>query len=221
MIEGPEFHHSVRVSRVREGERVFLIDGQGGKYEALVERIERERAFLRVLGFELVTDIAKVDLAVAVISMPRLEMAVEKCTEIGARAILPFFCERCSWRRSSKEVSSKIDRLNRKVIAACKQCGRARFPMITEIVSFENMLNLISRYSASFLADAEGGPLRLPADFEGPALGIVGPEGGFSRIERDMMLSAGAVPVNLGKTTLRTETAAICLVHRLIAEIAG
>ena len=220
VLDGPEFHHSVRVSRVRAGETVRLIDGQGGVYEATVERIESDRAIMRVCSFARSSAPFPVDIAVGVIRAPRFEIAVEKCVELGARAIIPFHSQRCVRRAGETGEALKVDRLNRIVAASCKQSGRAHVPSITLVESFETLVERIPAYGGAFLADPGGAETAVSGGLKGGVLGIVGPEGGISSAERDLLIGAGAVPLSLGRARLRSETAAICLLYRLLFDYA-
>lgn len=218
VLDGPEFHHGVRVSRVRDGESVRLIDGRGGLYDARVVRIESDRAVLRVLSFAQTPPPPPVDIALGFIKAPRLDIAVEKCTEIGVRTIIPFRSERCVRRGEAGEEAAALDRLRRKAVASCKQSGRAHVPAIESVESLDGLAGRIASYARAFLADQSGAATTPPSPFPGAVLGIVGPEGGFSAPEIERLAAAGAVPVSLGAARLRAETAAICLSFKLAEE---
>jgi 16S rRNA (uracil1498-N3)-methyltransferase len=218
VLDGPEFHHGVRVSRVRAGESVRLIDGRGGLYEARVERIESDRAVLSVRSFERTPDPPPVDIALGFIKAPRLEIAVEKCAEIGARAIILVRSERCVRGGEGGVKASALDRLRRKAGASCKQSGRAHVPAIEGVESLDGLARRIASYDRVFLADPGGAASILPALGSGSVLGIVGPEGGLAPAEIERLSGAGAAPLSLGNARLRAETAAICLLYRLISE---
>lgn len=218
VLDGPEFHHSARVSRVRAGEIVRLIDGKGGLYEARVERIESDRAVMRVLSFERAPALPPVDIALGVIKTPRLEIAVEKCTELGARTIILFLSQRCVPRGGEETGALRIERLRRKVVASCKQSGRAHIPGIERVEDLDGLVGRFPAYGRVFLADPGGEEGGRAAGGSRGALGIVGPEGGFSPAERDLLVKAGAEPLGLGPTRLRAETAAICLLYRLLGD---
>jgi 16S rRNA (uracil1498-N3)-methyltransferase len=218
VLDGPEFHHGVRVSRVRVGEIVRLIDGRGGVFEARVESIGSDRAIMSVRTFERAAPLPPVDIALGIVKAPRLEIAVEKCTELGARAIIPIASERCVWRGDEEETARKLDRMRRKMLASCKQSGRPHFPVIEPVVDIDAVARRIPSYKAAFLADPSGSRGIPPLGITAAALGIVGPEGGFSPRERNLLIAAGAIPISLGRTRLRGETAAICLLCRLLSE---
>ena len=221
VLDGPEFHHGVRVSRVRDGESVRLIDGRGGLYDARVVRIESDRVVLRVLSFEHTAAPPPIDMALGFIKAPRLDIAVEKCTEIGVRTILPFRSERCVRCGEAGGEAAALERLRRKAVASCKQSGRAHVPAIENVESLDGLAGRISSYDRAFLADPAGAASIPGGSLSGAVLGIVGPEGGLSPAEIERLAGAGAVPISLGTARLRAETAAICLLFKLVGEYPG
>lgn len=175
-------------------------------------------AVLDVISFSRGAEPFPVDIAIGIIKAPRFDLAVEKCTELGVRRIVPFTAERSVWRGANGEGKLKVERIRRKIVAACKQSGRPHFPAIDRIESFESLVELVSGYEAVFVADRHRGSA-VPADalaVEGPVLGVVGPEGGLSGEERERLVGGGAKLISLGPLRLRTETAAICLSYRLL-----
>jgi 16S rRNA (uracil1498-N3)-methyltransferase len=220
VLDGPEFHHCVRVCRVRVGDTVKLLDGRGGTYEARVERIDEREAFLRVLAFTKADELPPIDIALGVVKAPRFDLAVEKCTELGVRRLIPFTSERCVWRDGGDAAVLKIERIQRKIIASCKQSGRPFFPEIARVVRFDALLEELPRYRTAYLADRHADTIAAAVGQteKGPLLGIVGPEGGFNPAERDAFIEKGVLPLSLGPFRLRSETAAVCLLYRLTIE---
>jgi 16S rRNA (uracil1498-N3)-methyltransferase len=198
---------------------VKLIDGRGGTYEARLKRIAAREAVLEVLSFSKAPEPLPVDIAIGIIKAPRFDIAVEKCTELGVRRLVPFRAERSVWRDGGNEGDVKVERIRRKIAASCKQSGRAYIPSIDRIESYDSLLDLIPGYTAVFVAeqhaaspDPDAGEL-----VSGPVLGIVGPEGGLSPGELERLVARGARPISLGPFRLRAETAAICLAYRLMS----
>jgi 16S rRNA (uracil1498-N3)-methyltransferase len=218
VLDGPEFHHCVDVSRARVGDVVKLLDGCGGIYEASVVRIETGKAILDVLSYSKAKEPPPVDIAIGIIKAPRFDLAVEKCTELGVRRLIPFRAERSVWRGADDEGDLKIERIRHKIIASCKQSGQPYFPAIDRIEGFESLADLIPAYAAAFIADQHSSSSDSDGvqAGDGPVLGIVGPEGGLSRAETERLVSRGARLLSLGPFRLRTETAAMCLAYRLM-----
>jgi 16S rRNA (uracil1498-N3)-methyltransferase len=216
-ITGSELHHLAQVSRVKKGDRVFLLDGRGGTYDAMVKRIGAQAADLEIISCETAGSQPNVDMAIAMIQQRRFDTAVEKCVELGVRAVVPFVSERCVRRYTGEKSSKKQERLRHKVVAACKQSGQPWLPRISAVLSFDSLLERLARYSAVYIADRRGDvdAERVETGNKSGVLGIVGPEGGMSPDERSALFRGGAVPISLGPFRLRSETAAICLLFRL------
>jgi 16S rRNA (uracil1498-N3)-methyltransferase len=208
----------VRVSRVRPGDIVALLDGRGTTYEVRVARMDAREASCEVVSRHRARTGPPVDIALAVIRAPRLELAVEKCTELGIRKMIPFIAERGLWRGGDEGARLKVERIRRKVIASCKQSGQPFFPEIAPPVSLEELAEQIPSYAAVFLAEQHAtSPTGMTSEAgASPTLGIVGPEGGLTPGERGLLVAKGAVPLSLGPFRLRSETAAICLSYRLL-----
>jgi len=215
-IDGDEFHHMVHVSRLKRGDNVGLLDGRGRTYQAVIELIDKDLAELRVIDIREEKS-PGFDIAIAVINSQRLDWAVEKCTEIGLGRFIPFTSERCIWRGDEQKRKKKRERLIRKAISACKQSGQSWLPDIREIVDFESLVKEIEGYEIALLASSSGRHIKniredlsmKPGDLK--ILGIVGPEGGFSEYEEQALIMSGAIPINLGQSRLRTETACMLL----------
>jgi 16S rRNA (uracil1498-N3)-methyltransferase len=217
VLRGDEFHHLVRVVRAKIGREVTLLDGRGGVYSAVVARIGSDEAVLDIRGIQRAGSSPAIDLALAALKAPRLDLAVEKCTEIGIGTFIIFSSQRSVWRSAERGIDRKRERLERKAIAACKQSGQAYVPSIEPITGFSAFLSIVKRYGSVYVADHAGTLLLRtePPTRGGAVLGIVGPEGGFTDREREGLLQSGAVPVSLGSSRLRSETAAICLLFSL------
>lgn len=219
-LTGSEHHHLARVSRVKVDEPVRLLDGRGGLYEARVEHITGHETVLKIVSYEKKSGPPSIDLALALCKAPRLDIAIEKCSELGLRGFIPFVSERSVWRGGEGESERKRDRMKRKIRAACKQSGQPHFPTVSKILEFESVLYILRSYSMVFIADIDGKDPseKLGLAAGGTVLGIVGPEGGLSSGERGSIIANGAEAVSLGASRLRSETAAICLLYRLLAE---
>jgi 16S rRNA (uracil1498-N3)-methyltransferase len=197
---------------------VKLLDGRGGTYEARVARIGAREAVLDVISFSKAIEPPPVDIAIGIIKAPRFDLAVEKCTELGVRMLIPFRAERSVWRGADDDCNLKVERIRRKIVASCKQSGRPYFPGIDRVESFESLIERIPAYAAVFVGDQQSpsSDSDIVCAGDGPVLGIVGPEGGLSGKEMERLVAGGAKLLSLGPFRLRTETAAICLSYRLM-----
>jgi 16S rRNA (uracil1498-N3)-methyltransferase len=216
-ITGGEAKHITTVLRRRPGELITVADGRGHRFRIeltscgsseVVGEIRETEEFLRE-GPELW-------LGVGLIRTPRMDVLVEKCTELGVHTIVPLRTKRSL---SSKGVSeTRLVRWERIAAAAMTQSTRLFLPQILEPVLVEGFLEAMGPGSAVLLADHLGGSMGgvEKSLLYAPRIGgCVGPEGGFSPEEMGCLIKAGAVPVSLGQARLRTETAAMALLDRL------
>jgi 16S rRNA (uracil1498-N3)-methyltransferase len=200
--------HLRTVLRAREGDLVEAFDGDGEGALAEIVRIAGETVEIRLLertGAERESPLA-LTLAVAVSRGAKLDWVVEKATELGVAAIVPFAAER------SVAAGERVERWKRIADAAAAQSGRVRSPRIEGVRAFPEMI-----------AAAEGSEIRLffwersttplPRKPQARSVFVVtGPEGGFSADEARLATDAGFHTVGLGPRILRAETAAIVAV---------
>jgi 16S rRNA (uracil1498-N3)-methyltransferase len=142
----------------------------------------------------------------------KMDLIVEKATELGAAAIVPLRSDRVVGERTGDH---KIERWQRLAKTAAQQCGRSVIPTVAAIASWDELLATFPSYDRVYipweLADVQ--PLRATFEADAPhiasALFVIGPEGGFSSHEVERAIAAGAVAISLGTRILRTETVAL------------
>lgn len=218
-LTGDEARHAMGVLRLRAGERVGLTDGRGGWYEAeiLPDSSTRE-CRMRVVARETDYGCRPYKLHVAIAptkNIDRYEWFLEKATEIGIDRITPLLCEHSERKTVRRERAEKI------VLSAVKQSLKAYLPRVDELTPFEEFIaSGDTLYKNRLVAYCdEGTPLRERVEFF-PALRaageagrefcvLIGPEGDFSPGEIAAARQAGFVPVSLGPSRLRTETAGV------------
>jgi 16S rRNA (uracil1498-N3)-methyltransferase len=221
-----ESRHLFKVVRARPGDEVNLLDGAGGVYRAVVRTGGMVGGLKKGAG--VTAEIVSIDrpdpgppadMAIPLIKSHRMEFAVEKCAELGVRRIIPFRCERSIWKGGEREGGRKVERLERKVAAACKQSGNPWFPVVEPVVELAELAGTLAEYEQVFLADPGGRPFSTVFCSEkasGPVIGIVGPEGGFTDSESETLLTSGAVTVSFGLNRLRTETSVFLLASGML-----
>lgn len=202
-VAGDEFHHSIRVVRVRAGEEVELFDREGRAARGVVEAIERDRAII-VAGDALPSRESPLlmHLAMSVIQLEKFELVLQKATELGAASIVPMETERTEVRR--ERYQGKLERWNKILFEATKQSGRARIPRLEPPLSFDDVL---ARPGAKILFDAD--TEATTAERMNEVTLLIGPEGGWSDDELRRARDFGCGFMRLGPRRLRAETAAI------------
>lgn len=205
ILEEDEAHH-LKVRRVSDGDSVRLVDGRGGIATARVSW-EKEVAAARVVATAQVPAPAATELLVGAGDRDRFLLLVEKATELGATKLVPLMSER-SQQVATRFVAAHVEKALRRAREAVKQSGAPWLPVIAPPQPLTEALRQAPPKVVRLLADADGAA--LPAIGEGDAVQwAIGPEGGFSDIERSVLQAAGFKAVSLGRSVLRFETAAI------------
>lgn len=208
-LTGAEAHHAAVVRRVRVGEQVTVGDGLGAWHEGTCVLVEPKRVVLQITkrrqeprqqpSFVLVQALAKGD---------RDELAVQTATELGVDEIVPWRAARSVVRWEGPKIAKSLARWRTIVREAAKQAHRAWIPQVCEPEGLREVQRRAA--SATMLVLEPSATLRM-SEVELPPSGevvlVVGPEGGISADELAELVAAGALPVRLGDTVLRTSTA--------------
>ena len=233
-ITGEEAKHILSVCRHKTGDVIFVVDGKGKKYEVEILSVEKNKVEGRILSStenENEPDVI-VCLAQSIGKGTKMDLVIEKGTEIGVSCFIPLLTQRTNVKIGSEEKERvKIERWKRKALSSMKQCLRSRLPEVKKATSFDELLSHVKDYDLVLFGSLEpacpsGGAKRVKdlADLKKPLkkiLLIVGPEAGFTSDELEKLSDSGAVPVNLGKRRLRTETAGIVFSAVVLGEVEG
>ena len=198
-----------RVLRLAPGDLVELFDGRGGRVSARIEQLARQRLRCAAAGpVVLEPRGARLVLVQSVVKGKRLDDIVRMTTELGVSAIQLAISERCVVQRSARD-EHKVERLARIAIEAARQSEQAYVPEIVEPAPLSEVLArspataqcrvLLERSEGGFELDPGAAELWL----------AVGPEGGFSFRDREILSGAKYQSAGLGRAILRTETAAV------------
>ena len=195
----------LRVSRVAPGSPVVLLDGDGGRAEALLAVSGREVLVGRRLP-PRGEPARRVTVLLGVGELARVEWAVEKGTECGAARFVLLAAAR-SQRAHVAAAAARVERLRRIAAEAAKQCDRSAVPRVETPASLGEAL---AACRGTLLVARPGAPPLEPLSPAGDEARVaVGPEGGFDEGEDRLLDSAGAVPFGLGGRILRIETAVV------------
>jgi 16S rRNA (uracil1498-N3)-methyltransferase len=222
-ITGDLYGHLVRVLRITTGERFILADGRGKQVEAEMGRIERGSATALVQR-QLPEEAPAAGLAVTIYhALPKgdkLDLIIEKGTELGAAAFVVFIGERSVARPDRQRLKGRLERWRRIALEAARQCGRNDIPGVEFADSLATALQASNQEVRLLLWEEErsatiGPLLRQPSP---ASVGIIiGPEGGISPEEAAEAQAAGYRAVSLGPRILRTETAGMAVLAILQA----
>ncbi len=209
------------VLRKRSGDRVQVVDSGGIAYAATLELSGRDVAATldERLDRGEIEAALRVTLAQAVPKGQKMDLVVEKATELGAHAIVPVRSARVIGNDTSP---AKLERWRRIAKSAAQQSGRVRVPDVAEVLDWNALLATFPRYDRVYVPWelADPAPLRdvFEHDLDGvrSALVVIGPEGGFAADEVGRARDAGARPISLGRRIMRTETAALVVLSALL-----
>lgn len=220
LLDREESGHIVKVLRYRVGDELSLFDGKGNLYRCRLSDASPTAAQAQVL--EQIPDWGTVPYHLTMAVCPtkrneRYEWFAEKATEMGVDAIVPVIGD-----HSERRVF-KTDRLKKILLSASKQSLKGRIPEVAEPLGVREFIRGCDSSALKLIAycfDEERVPRKaigdvLDAQPGRPVCVLIGPEGDFSREEARLALDAGFIPVHLGPSRLRTETAALAAVSAL------
>ncbi|MFC0039078.1 16S rRNA (uracil(1498)-N(3))-methyltransferase [Actinomadura rayongensis] len=220
VLDGPEGRHAATVRRLRAGERVDLTDGAGILVEGVVAAVAKDALTVDVHVRRAVPE--PVPRLVVVQALPkgdRGELAVETMTEAGVDEIVPWAAERCVTRWKAERRDKALGRWRSTAREAAKQARRAWLPAVADLATTADVAARLDRASAAVVLHEEAAA-RLSAAApprDGEIVVVVGPEGGIADTELTAFAAAGADPVRLGPTVLRTSTAGVAALAVLAA----
>ena len=221
-----ESAHCVRVLRYDRGDEILLTDGRGTTYHARITNPHPRHCEFEVLSQEKQEKTHNIYLHVAIAptkNIERLEWMVEKCTEIGVDEITPLLC------RFSERKTLRIDRLEKIILSAAKQSLTPYLPKLNPLTDFGTFIDPSNSPSRGGIGDEskmdkfiahcykdEKRELKDVLKKGRDVLILIGPEGDFSEQEVETAIANGFVPVGLGRSRLRTETAGVVACHTAV-----
>ncbi len=216
-LKGTEFRHLQRVLRLREGDQVTLFDDAGQEHAGVVLSLSPRVAHVRITASHAPARESPLAITLyqGVPKGRKMDLVVEKATELGTHAIVPFTSAFSIGTAAAAE--SKRERWQRIAFAAAKQSGRTAIPTVLPARTFREILTDAATHVARLLFFEGTGVTPFDdvvarSERAASAAVIVGPEGGFSADEVAAAEAAGFALVGLGPRVLRTETAALVAV---------
>jgi 16S rRNA (uracil1498-N3)-methyltransferase len=204
--------HVAKVLRARVGDQLILFNGDGREFSAAIESVRSSRVAVMVgegapldrespLGITLVQCVPRGD---------RMDLVVQKATELGVARIVPVLSQRSVVRLDKLQAEAKALHWRAVAISACEQCGRNRLPVIEAPQPLLNYLGDSAASGQQWVLEPDcDAPAQMPDRLTGSLEIAIGPEGGFAAEELEGFRVAGFGRVALGPRILRTETAAI------------
>lgn len=200
--------HIMQVLRMKTGERISLTDGKGNLLIAEIKESRKKECQVKIIEKKFIpAETRKITIAVSLIkNTSRFEWFMEKAAELGVSEIIPLVCER------TEKQKFRADRMQNILVSAMLQSQQSRLPDLKEPVSFSRIISE-SNHQQKFIAHCMNDKKNNLSDSMNSSLHsqiiVIGPEGDFTKEEIDFAIQHHFVPVSLGETRLRTETAAL------------
>lgn len=228
-ITGYDVNHIANVLRMQKGEQ-FLIGNNSTLETFLTEilNIEKDRVIVNIIEkLELRTESnVEIDLYQGLPKADKMELIIQKTTEIGVSKIIPVEMARCIVKLDEKDAKKKIERWQKVAEGAAKQSKRDKIPKIEEKIKLKDIQRKIDEYDIFLIAYEEEienslkKQLKMLSKKEKYKIGVlVGPEGGIAKEEIETLKGENVKLVTLGKRILRTETAPIVITSNIIYEL--
>lgn len=217
-LTGADAHHLHKVLRLTTGDHVELFDGRGMVYQARIDGLDPGLVKLTLLAAsDTPPDRLAIHLGQAMLKGKKMDLVVQKCTELGVRSLLPYTSQHTKTPAPGTE---KIARWQRIIQESCKQCNQPWPPVCRPAQTFTELLASATGFELRLICWEQPGAPALSGIVGQLApprsiLVLVGPEGGFSPEEVAAALQAGFLPIGLGRRILRAETAAIAVIALL------
>lgn len=217
ITDSREIHHLKNVLRLKKDNVITIFNGKGAEGQAIIQLVSESciKLHLDAISVEAPKKFLII-LACAIPKKAKFETIIEKCTELGVDEIIPIKTQRTEFALSIERMAKKNARYQTVAINAAKQSKRKTVPVIHPITDFKKALETFSGVETlSFIPCLTGNRVSLPQAFQKlstPAQKIIifiGPEGDFTPEEVKTAVQSGCVPVSLGETVLKVDTAAI------------
>ena len=219
-VEGEEFFHIAKVLRKKEGETLYLTDGQGLSVEAVISGIGKGTLSADIRCAEQVPRAGtSVTVALSLLkSQQRFDFFLEKATELGISNVVPMITSRTVVQLKPAKAESKLSRWRSVLRAASLQAGRHYFPIIEKPIGFNDVISL-DGFDMK-LIPWELSKNTMHASFAGKkVLFVIGGEGGFTSDEVEEARQKGCSDISFGNSVLRAETAGVFAVAAVRAQI--
>lgn len=218
--------HVLRVLRLRRGDALVVFDGSGAEFEAAIEGIAHEEVIVRIGAARLLATESPlaITLLQGVCRGPRMDIVIQKATELGVARIEPVLAARSVVRIGDEHAARKQEHWQRVAIAAAEQSGRGRIPVVGAPQPLEQGVVAADPAGTRLMLDPAGGALGSITPLRAPLALLVGPEGGLTGDEQRLATAHGFMAVRLGPRILRTETAplaALAVLQFLAGDLAS
>lgn len=220
-LDGEDAAHIIKSLRMRPGEGLTVCDTRGTDYHCTIAACADGRVELTV--DEAVKNETEPSVFVTLFQcLPKgdkMDSVVRQSVELGASRIVPVLSDNCVSRPDAKSLAKKRERWQKIADEAAGQCGRGILPSVGECITLKAVSDSLSNFDRAFFCYELGGkPIRRIGSASTSIALIIGPEGGFTAKEAEMLESGGASVSTLGPRILRTETAPLAAITAVMLE---
>ncbi len=212
-----EIRHMKNSLRLKPGDKVNIFDGRGNEYHGRIKEISSRVMInkLEVIRPSSGNKMQKVTIACAIPKNSRMDDIIDKLTQLRVDRIIPLITERVIVKLDKRKLAIKLARWKKIAISAAKQSQQSTVPAIDSIADIKSLLFLSSDYELKLIPTLEGERKTLSQIFRESnyksILILIGPEGDFTKEEVSLCRDCGFIPVSLGESVLRVETAAVAI----------
>lgn len=208
ILNKEESNHAIHVLRLRTGEGITLVDGKGTMAKGVITANNLKACEVQIVGHHENYEPRPNYLHIAIAptkNIDRFEWFLEKATEIGVDEITPLLC------KHSERKEIKTERMDKLIVSACKQSLKATFPVLNPMISINDFIkkDLVNVKLIAHCRESERHSLKKILQPKQDALIMIGPEGDFDESEIEAAINYGIIPISLGTSRLRTETAGV------------
>ena len=224
-----ESNHLINVLRVKTGDVVIAFDGEGRQAHARVSSVDDGIAVLNIQDEAVLPGLpVRITLVQAIPKGSKMDLIIEKATELGVSEIWPVITARTISRPHDGKDKTKCERWRKIAQSASKQCGTAYLPVVKDIMGFKEAMGCLAVFDKVLVGSLSANAISLkqvlrsitPVDAMRVAM-VIGPEGDLTPDELDVMVKLGAVETSFGDLVLRVETAAIYALSIMAYEFSG
>ena len=209
-------HHALRVMRVKVDDFLILFNGDGFEYRGRVSDINKKTINIEILSKEKNNNESPININLfqSISSNEKMDMVIQKATELGVSSIQPIFTSRSTIKLSLDRTKKRVIHWKQVSISACEQSGRSKIPTIKSPIEFDQISEGIKTNSLNLLLhpDILEESSNLPTEYSGDINIFIGPEGGFSQDEVLLLKKQNCINIQLGSRILRTETAPLAII---------
>ena len=211
-------NHLARVLRLREGDACVLFNGDGHDYDARITAIGKREVVAEIASMRAVDHESPLHITLlqGIARGEKMDLILQKATELGVAAIIPVTAERTEVKLDAERAGKRVAHWRNVIASACEQSARARLPSLSPPAALAEAAHAVDGDATRLTLDPAGDVSMATVQVASGAVVVaIGPEGGWSPRDREILSAAGFTGLRLGPRILRTETAGLAAIAAL------